>query len=361
MVFKRINILVLMVTALTLFLSACTGTGERGLEGQILNGDEPLAGAGVEIYLKAEKDRSTLPFAATSTDSAGRFRIDLPAGQYFIIGKKKEMTEDGRTRMLMAECPANPIEVTDRVRTVAPFSLREMGRDGGLIAEPQTGIVGRLVHQGEVVSHGFVYVYAESESGLIGPSYGEAVQSEDDGRFRIDLPSGRFFLAARKRSDGGRMGEPEAGDLNANYPGNPISVAAGEYRDIGDFRLAAVDATARTKKLDEGKFEQTATRFEGRVVNRDGQPVSGIFVFAYLDSRMVGKPTYISAPTGADGRYVLNLGAGGTYYLGARSTYGGPLEPGEWVGTHDGQADHSVRVEAGQVEALSDIIVREVW
>lgn len=53
-----------------------------------------------------------------------------------------------------------------------------------------------------------------------------------------------------------------------------------------------------------------------------------LYVFAYLDSRMVGKPTYISAASDAQGFYRLYLGTGGTYYLGARSTFGGPLEPG---------------------------------
>ncbi|NIQ97098.1 MAG: DUF4198 domain-containing protein, partial [Desulfuromonadales bacterium] len=103
-------------------VAGCTG-GESGLEGELLFGDKPLAGASVEIYLKAEKDRSTLPFATASTDAQGRYRINLPTGRYFIIGKKK-LNEDGRIRMLMAESPANPIEVADRMRAVAPFTLR---------------------------------------------------------------------------------------------------------------------------------------------------------------------------------------------------------------------------------------------
>ena len=344
---------------LVLFM-ACTGRGESGLQGQILADDSPLANAAVEIYLKAEKDRSTLPFATTSTDAEGKFRINLPEGRYYIIGKKK-ISEEGRTRMLMAECPANPIEVTGQVHVVTPFALREMGRDGGLVPEPQTGLTGRLVYAGKPVSNGFVYVYTESASGLMGPSYGEAIRSDGDGRFRIDLPAGRFYLAARLRADGGRMGEPEVGDLNGTLPGNPVTVVSGRYHDIGDFALTRVDAVQREKRLAAGKFELTATRFEGQVVNRDGQPVDGIYVFAYLDSRMVGKPTHISAPTGDNGRYILNLGDGGTYYVGARSTYGGPLEPGEWVGTYDETADHAVQAESGKALTIADIVVREVW
>ena len=41
--------------------------------------------------------------------------------------------------------------------------------------------------------------------------------------------------------------------------------------------------------------------------------------------------------------------------------YGGPLEPGEWVGTYDEQADHSVEIDKGRAVTLANIIVREVW
>ena len=76
---------------------------------------------------------------------------------------------------------------------------------------------------------------------------------------------------------------------------------------------------------------------------------------------MVGKPTYLSAPSDRDGRFVIYLGDGGTYYLGARSSLGGPLEPGERVGTFDGDSRHAVAVERGQRTDVGTIQVREVW
>ena len=66
-------------------------------------------------------------------------------------------------------------------------------------------------------------------------------------------------------------------------------------------------------------------------------------------------------PTGADGQFSLFLSDGGTYYIGARSAFGGPLEPGEWVGTFDGQPDHSVTVARGAKDDLGTIIVKEFW
>lgn len=355
----RIKLLLLPV--LLLAVVACSKKEETGVSGSLLFHDRPLVGAQLEVYLKEEKDRSTLPFAVVSTDAQGRYQVTLPPGRYFLIGKKKEEGEGGHVRMLMAECPANPLEVTSGMKSVAAFSLREMGRDGALVPDPGTGLAGRVVLDGQPLAQAFVYLYTEDSSGLMGPSYGEAVQTGADGSFRFELPAGRYFLAARKRADGSRIGEPAAGDLNGTYPGNPISVPKGKLLELGDFPVQAVDAGERQARLNEGKFVKTETVLRGRTVDQDGKPVRGIYVFGYLDSRMVGKPTYISAPTGDDGGFVLYLGAGGSYYVGARSTFGGPLEPGEWVGTFDGRPDHGVTVKGGESASLGDIVVREVW
>ena len=51
------------------------------------------------------------PFAVATTDAEGHYQVALPQGRYFVIGKKRESTDDGRTRMLMAESPANPHQV----------------------------------------------------------------------------------------------------------------------------------------------------------------------------------------------------------------------------------------------------------
>lgn len=341
-------------------LAACPQGEESGVQGVLLFGEHPLPGAQIEVYLKNDKDRSTLPFAVTSTDAEGRYRLNLPAGRYYLIGKKKEENA-GRVRMLMAECPGNPVETDAAIKEIPPFSLHEMGQSGSLIPDPGTGVTGRIVAAGAPVAGAFVYIYTEEAAGLMGPSYGEAVQTGDDGRFRIDLQAGRYYLAARRRADGSRMGEVQPGDLNGTYPGNPVTVPRGSVASLGDFPLKTVDGGQRQERLSQGKFTKTKTFFSGRTVDQDGNPVSGVYAFAYLDSRMVGKPSYISDPSDDSGRFVLYLGDGGTYYIGARSTFGGPLEPGEWVGTYDGRPDHGVALSKDQSLPLGDLVVREVW
>jgi hypothetical protein len=331
------------------------------LSGQLLFADQALAAAQVEVYLKSDKDRSVQPFAVATTDAKGNYRVALPEGLYFVIAKKRESLDDGRSRMLMAESPVNPHQVSAGMTWVPSFNLVEMGREGLAVADAATGLSGRISHHGEPVSRAFVYVYSETTAGLIGPSYGEAVQTDQDGTFTINLPAGRYSLVARKRADGSRSGSLSPGDLNAHYPGNPVEVRSGEHLQLQAFPLAAIDAEVYAQRQTDGVFAKTDTVLHGQIVDADGQPVSAVYVLAYLDSRMVGKPVHMSVPTAADGQFSLFLDATGTYYIGARSAIGGPLEPGEWVGTFDDQPDHGVAVTHRQNYDLGSIVVKEFW
>lgn len=342
-------------------VAGCSPDRERGVEGLLLFQDQPVAGAQIEIYLKADKDRSVQPFAVGTTDDVGRYRVMLPEGRYFVIGKKRDVADDGRPRMLMADSPANPHTVSGGMQTIPSFNLREMGREGLPATDAETGLAGQVTFQGKPVARAYVYIYTEGDAGLIGPSYGEAIQTDKNGKFVIYLPAGRYFLVARKRADGRRSGALEPGDLNALNAGNPVTVSVGKILQLEDFSLATVNADIYAQRQADGVFARTETMLSGQVVDSEGLPVDDIYVFAYLDSRMVGKPVHMSAPTDDDGVFELFLSDGGTYYIGARSSFGGPLEPGEWVGTYNGQPDHAVTVASGSKEDLGKLTVKEFW
>jgi len=354
-----LQICLLPILLLTCLLTGCTPEGESGMEGRVLFQDQPLATAQVEIYLRADKDRSVQPFAVAATDANGIYRVVLPEGRYFVIGKKRETTNDGRSRMLMGESPGNPHSVTRGVAKIAGFNLREMGREG--LAVPDASLSGRVTRSGGAGVRAFVYVYPENGGELMGPSYGDAVQTAVDGTFTVELPAGRYSLVARMRADGGRSGELAPGDLNGAHPANPIDVQSGDHLQLADLPLVEVNVEVHARRQAQGFFVPTDTQLVGSVINAEGQPVSGVYVFAYLDSRMVGKPVHIAAPTDASGDYRIFVADGGTYFVGARSAYGGPLEPGEWVGTYSGSPDHSVTLTKGATLNLVPITVREVW
>ena len=69
--------------------------------------------------------------------------------------------------------------------------------------------------------------------------------------------------------------------------------------------------------------EEGITGIEGKVVNADGKPAEGVSVFAYLSPKMIGRPLFTSDRTGPDGKFLLRVANGGSYYLKARDGYGG--------------------------------------
>ncbi len=347
-----------LILVLLLSLQACSD-GETGVKGQLLFHQKSLGQARVEFYLKSGNERSSSPFSVVTTDAAGTFRAQLPPGNYYLIGKKKEQG-GGVNRMLMAEYPQNPVVVDKGFRVIEPLSLKEVGFEGAILSDGKTGASGQLLRDGKPLADAFVYVYTRGDS-LTGPSYGLVVRADEKGRFTLNLAPGSYWLAARKRSDGSRAGDPQAGDLNAEYPQNPVLLEGGEQRQLLDWSLQPVTDAAKQRRLAKGKFAQTSTWLSGRVVDEDRSPVAGIYLFAYRDNRMIGKPNFISMPTAEDGRFRIYLDKGGEFFIGARSTFGGPLEPGEWVGTYDDRPDHGVDVKPGQATDLGDILVREVW
>ncbi|NIO40189.1 MAG: hypothetical protein GTO41_08335 [Burkholderiales bacterium] len=94
----------------------------------------------------------------------------------------------------------------------------------------------------------------------------------------------------------------------------------------------------------------------GTVVDKSGAGVAGVHVFAYVD-RVIGhqRPAAISTPTRANGRFVVNLPAPGTYYVGARQEYGDSPAPGELFGMFDESADHGLTLEKG--EQRDDVLI----
>ncbi len=71
----------------------------------------------------------------------------------------------------------------------------------------------------------------------------------------------------------------------------------------------------------------------------------------------------MSERTGPDGRYVVFLPKGGTYYLAARNRFGGPPRIGDLYGRFDeGSIDPTgVVVKDGERREKVDIIVFKVW
>ncbi len=103
------------------------------------------------------------------------------------------------------------------------------------------------------------------------------------------------------------------------------------------------------------------TGIAGRILNAKGNPVAGAHVFAYTDP-VIGhkRPAALSFATKDDGKYLLELKEGGTYYIGARQRHGDSPVPGELFGMYEETPDHGITVKTDTLLQGVDIVVEEI-
>jgi hypothetical protein len=225
------------------------------------------------------------------------------------------------------------------------FNLVRMGEVRDPVESKGGGIEGRVLFEDEPLGRAYVHVYRDVGTNFRGMGLA-ALPTGEDGRFRLKLPPGRYYLLARKRQGGGMYGPPGKDDYIAYYPGNPVEVRQGFFDGI------TIEATTRVDLLEEIWFTEGkgAGWFEGVVSEASGKPVAGLYVLFHRGEERAGTPAFVAGPTDGGGRFRVRA-AEGTFYLTARSGLGGPVEPGGWHGTWRGP---------GGGEALKDASGGEV-
>jgi len=326
-----------------LALWSCGGKpGE--IAGTVTFRGEGLEGVAVEVYLRGERSEGGTPFMTAETGPAGEYTLTLPPGDYYFWAKEAAPAFGPRK---IGEYPKNPIRLAAGGEVALdPIELRPVGAAEEAAAPAGTGIAGRILEAGKPVGDATVMIYQGSRERL--------------GRFQADLAAGEYKVAVRKRRDGAAAGFLRAGDLSADYEGNPVVVRPGEYADIGDVTLHPVDRERLAGEAVSRQSDGSPTRIRGRVVDVEGKPLAGQFVFAYRDEGMIGRPDLLTT-TDEEGGFVLNLAEGGKYYLGARNRFGGPREPGELVGKMEESPDSSVEIAVGEVVEGLRITMEEMW
>lgn len=340
-------------------LSGCsrsTGT----VEGTTTISGDPAGGAEVRFFVRKGEERSGTPFAVGESGEDGTFRKDLPPGTYYVTALRTDR-EGGRDRTWKGEFPGNPVRVEAGGRSAGiEIPMSEMS-GGGFAPQEGTGVTGSVLSDGNPASGVFVYAYPAEAGTVRGPSFVAFTKTDDRGRFSLPLREGAFRVVARRKG-----GETEAGIMrpegeSGGDESRAVSLEAGETSDIGTIALHRSDEGKRSVRARAGGQDRPRARIEGVVLRDDGTPAQGVYVMAYSDHRMIGRPFAISGRTGKEGRFLLGLPRGGIFYVGARSGFGGPLSPGEWVGTYDGVPDHSIRIAEGETKTGVRIRVVEKW
>lgn len=321
------------------------------IEGRVVRDDQPVAGVVVRAF--AGFDFTAAPVAVSVPSAAdGSYRLEVPPGSYALFG-----WPEGRE--LFAFCGRNPVTVGDRplwagLQAVPVEAPQRAPYDDGYSA----AIEGRVLLGGEPAAEAYVYLYLDPAEDLKGQGYRMSAPTDAAGFFSFEgLPESDFFVAARKRQDGQKVGPVREGDLYGIYPGNPLTAHAGEVQRI----VVHLAAKARDAVEAETFGRGGGPELRGTVTDPAGKGVAGVHVFAYTD-RVIGhqRPAALSAPTGADGAFVVRLPAPGTYYVGARELYGDSPAPGELFGMYDDSADHGLTVKAGETRDKLTIVVEPI-
>ena len=340
-------LVLLALLALPLPVAAAT------IAGRVVDGDRPAAGIVVRAFAGLDFSRASLAAAAPSA-ADGSFRLEVPAGSYALFG----WSDDGSR---FAFCGRNPVTVAEG-GTAVWAGLQVVPVEAPVrtsYADPYAAAVeGRVLAAGKPVADVRVYLYLDPGEDLKGQGYRMSPPTAADGTFAFDgLPESNYFLVARKRQDGQRVGPVREGDLFGIFPGNPLSARAGETTRVTLHLVAKVKDAAEAETFGRGGGPQ----LRGIVTDSAGRGVPGVHVFAYTD-RVIGhqRPAALSTPTGPDGTFVVHLPAAGTYYVGARQLYGDSPAPGELFGMFEESADHGMTLKAGENREALRIVVEPI-
>jgi len=178
---------------------------------------------------------------------------------------------------------------------------------------------------------------------------------DTDGKFRVELPPGKYYISAIKRLSGERIGPPQTGDYvfrSLDEKGAPREylIQTGSLIDIGTVSAAPL-------KPERLLSHAVTTSIEGVVKGENNRPVADAVVAAFVTPAMQGKPLFVSTKTGKDGKYVLQVPPG-TYYIRARNVFAsGPPKEGQIVGYYGEGGAAPVTVKEGERKIGTNINV----
>lgn len=153
--------------------------------------------------------------------------------------------------------------------------------------------------------------------------------TDEKGRFAIQVSKGTYYLQVAQKKPDGEIGPPKESEYfysHRDAKGRliPLSITS-KSRNLGKLKahIFTLDMVERAKDV---------TSIEGVVQDNMGKPVEKAFVFGYVSEAATGRPTFVSEGTDKEGKYVLRVHDGGTFYLKVRSVYGGGTpQEGEYL------------------------------
>ncbi len=227
-------------------------------------------------------------------------------------------------------------DVAESVKRVAVY------QDG----DGKTGISGQVLikETGEPLDEGYVYIYPDAVSNLLGPSQFISQPTDAEGRYRLDVLPGAYYVVARKRMSGQASGPLSPGDYYSEHQRIISTVVEGKMALV-DLEVVPMKAPMFFKKSVVEKKSDTGIR--GLLLDAEGKPVPGSFAIAYTNKDMQRLPDFVSTLADGEGNFTIYFPEGGTYYVGGRVHAWDMPRPGELYGKFGGDDPQPVQVETG--------------
>jgi hypothetical protein len=316
-----------------------------------------LPGARVR-WMRSLEDGSDAPEVSGFTDAEGRVALAVPPGKGFLVAGWRRDGDFARPIApgdRFAWFGGNPVYAQPGAAREIFIGLEEFSPPPVSLSVPQgaTGVAGVILGNGVPVPDVHVSAYLTAAGGFRDLGFAASAPTGSDGSFVMDLPAGKYYLVARKRSGGGVAGPLRKGDLFGYFAANPVAVTAGETVPVS---IPVTLLRLRNTPSYSRDFVAAAS-VEGRILDASGKPIRGAYAALYDNPELLNRPLFLSEVTGADGIYRLPVPVPGKYYLGARSGYGGSPAPGELYGRYEGNPEHSVVLKEGDRMRTVDIVV----
>jgi len=350
---KFLTTTALAIMASIMLFATNTLAGDAGtVQGRVMHKGEPVAGAKVYAVEKPDDifgEPDTL--ADTVSGEDGTFSMELDRGNFYVAAKTD--AKEGAPAMYsfyggnpVSVDPARPVEITLNL-TVRPDEpvVTTGGKYGG--------VEGVVTFEGEPLSGVVLFVYLDSNNAFRGMGYYMSPPTGVDGRFRLRMGPGTYYVVARKRMGGSMAGPLREGDYFGYLEINPVVVE--EEGMLYKVEVPLVQKVERASPGGHGK-----TLITGVIRDPDGNAVPGVRAVLYKSADMMNRPAHMSEPSGPDGSFEVEVPIGGTYYLAARDTIGGPVEPGQLYGRYNEDPEHAVSIETGKSVKGLVITVEEV-
>ena len=272
----------------------------------------PVAGARVLAYASiAGGFRGEDAAASARTDESGLFRLRVPPGRYYVIGKAE--SSDGP---LFAFPGKNPVSaaIGETVEVGLPAVTVPRASEPRRSPASRPSITIRATLDGAPVPGATVQASRPDRPDFRGPGEASAVAGAG-GSATLYLPPGKYLLSAKKRTTGAPLGMVDEGGLFGVHPYSPVDLPAGvsiaveipmfEKRGL----LGGEGSPGGGARQGEPEMSVAAT---GKAILA-GASSAGHIVFFYRPPETIGRPVARSSVVTEEGTFTVILPAAGEY------------------------------------------------